>query len=91
MPFAAAAVLMSIVSSGLDPPEFWLARFKTISGAEAGEPPLSSMLITISGVDAAGVAVLALFAGGGAGAGAGAEAVSLPAPAAAVAVLLAWA
>jgi len=90
--FAPAAVLTSIVSSGPEPPEFPPVRFRTTSGVDPLELLFAPRLMTISGVDAAGVLAALDAAGAGvgvvAGAGAGAGTVLSPVPDAGV--LLAW-
>src|SRR2546430_6959302 len=52
--FAPAVLLMSIVSSGPEPPEFPPARFRTTSGVDPLELLFAPRSMTISGVDAAG-------------------------------------
>src|SRR5437867_12114384 len=70
--FAPAVLLMSIVSSGSEPPEFPPARFRTTSGVDTLELLFAPKLMTISGVDAACTLPLPdVGAGDGLGAGAG--------------------
>jgi len=88
----ALPVLTSIVSSGPELPEFPPVRFRTTSGVDPLELLFAPRLMTISGVDAAGVlaALDAVGAGVGvdAGSGVGAGAVLPPVPDAGV--LMAW-
>ena len=91
MAFAPAVLLMSIVSSGPEPPEFPPARFRTTSGVDPLELLFAPRLMTISGVDAAGTLPLPDVGAGvgvAAGAGVGAGAVLPAVPDAGV--LLAW-